>query len=91
MSFTSKSIKPKLVESKIVDKIMKVQEVNKPFKFKIWDLILKFMKENLFILIFTVFFIILLIYRYYDVKSRKEKRKKIENNSDEETSSSASD
>ena len=78
MSFIDGSIKPRLVEQKIVDKITKVQEENKPFKFDfdfnlVRATIFKGLSRNMIPLIIIFIVIILLLYRYYDVKKKKEK------------------
>ena len=76
MSFIDGAIKPRLVEQKIVDKITKVQEENKPFKIDfdlIWTNIYKVLSKNMVPLIIIFIVIILLLYRYYDVKKKKAK------------------
>jgi len=76
-------MKPKLVENKVVEKIIKVQQDNKSYNLKIWKSLSTFIINNLFVISIFVFIIILLLYRYFDVQSRK--KKKIERE-DEETS-----
>ena len=76
MSFIDGAIKPRLVEQKIVDKISKVQEENKPFKFDfdiVWANIYKVLIRNIVPLIIIFIVAILLLYRYYDVKKKKAK------------------
>ena len=76
MSFIDGAIKPRLVEQKIVDRITKVQEENKPFKFDfdlIWTNIYKVLIRNIVPIIIIFIIIILLLHRYYDVKKKKAK------------------
>jgi hypothetical protein len=82
MSFINTGMKPKLVEIKVVEKIIKVQQDNKPYNFKIWKILCNFVINNLFII--TIFTLIgmLLMYRYFDVQNRK--KKKIKDDSEEE-------
>ena len=82
MSFTNTGMKPKLVEIKVVEKIIKVQQDNKPYNFKIWNMLCNFIINNLFIIIIFTLIGILLLYRYFDVKSKK--KKKIKDDSEEE-------
>jgi len=87
MSFIDGAIKPKLVEQKIVDRVMKVHEENKPFKIDFQLLrtnLLKFFLKNLVPIIIILIIIILLIYRYYDVKKKKAKKYKNYNDEEEE-------
>jgi phosphopantothenoylcysteine synthetase/decarboxylase len=72
MSFINNGLKPKLVENKIVEKIIKAQNMAKPYDMdKIGNILFNFIKKNfLVVFIFTVIFS-LLTYRYYDVQSRK--------------------
>ena len=72
MSFINNGLKPKLVENKIVEKIIKAQNMAKPYDMdKIGNILFNFIKKNfLVVFIFTVIFC-LLSYRYYDVQSRK--------------------
>jgi len=72
MSFINNGLKPKLVENKIVEKIIKAQNMAKPYDMdKIGNILFNFIKKNfLIVFIFTVIFC-LLTYRYYDVQSRK--------------------
>jgi hypothetical protein len=72
MSFISTGVKPKLVENKVVEKIIKVQHENKPYNFQIWKYVSTFIINNLFVVSIFVFIFILLIYRYFDVQSRKK-------------------
>ena len=74
MSFINTSIKPKLVESKIIGKLIKVQEENKSFNFKISDILYNFLINNLFVICIFIFILFLLIYRYYDVKNKKKRK-----------------
>jgi hypothetical protein len=75
MSFIDGSIKPKLVEQKVFDKVMKVQEETKPFKinFNILPIIYPILKQHILSISIILGIIILLLYRYYDVKERKKK------------------
>jgi hypothetical protein len=78
MSFIDTQLKPQLVETKIINKIMKIQQEEitwiSKYSSKIWEFII----NNIGILIFFVVIIILLCYRYYDVKNKKEKQYNIE-------------
>jgi hypothetical protein len=76
MSFINTGMKPKLVENKIVEKIIKVQQENKPYNLKIWNNLYSFIFNNLFVISIFTFIFLLLLYRYYDVQSRKKKTKK---------------
>lgn len=91
MSFIDGSIKPKLVEQKIVDRVLKVQQENKPFKFDfslIWSYLYnKILIKHMSSILIILFIVILLFYRYYDVKKKKklqENRKPIEKDYNEE-------
>ena len=84
MSFINSGLKPKLVENKVVEKIIKVQQDNKPYNFKIWKYLSTFLINNLFIVSIFIFIFILLIYRYFDVQSRKKKVIKEEEDDEEE-------
>jgi hypothetical protein len=90
MSFIDGSIKPKLVEQKVFDKVMKVQEETKPFKinFNILPIIYPILKQHILSISIILGIILLLLYRYYDVKERKKKSnqiiQKIDSFSDEE-------
>jgi len=75
MSFINTGIKPKLVEHKVVDKIIKVQQENKPYNLKIVNNVGTFVFNNLLVISIFTFIFILLLYRYYDVQSRKKKVK----------------
>lgn len=87
MSFINTGIKPKLVEHKVVDKIIKVQQENKPYNLKIVNNIGTFIFNNLLVISIFTFIFILLLYRYYDVQSRKKKSKIEENNESSEEES----
>jgi len=86
MSFIDGAIKPKLVEQKIVDRVLKVQKENKPFKFDftilkttIYNFLIKHIASISIVSIITI----LLLYRYYDVKNKKKLLEKNNNkNSD---------
>jgi Fe2+ transport system protein B len=80
--------KPKLVDPKIIEKIIKVQEENKSFNFKINEILYRFFLNNLFGIFIFVFVILLLIYRYFDVKSKKNKKKNIIDDSSDSDSDS---
>jgi len=79
MSFIDGSIKPKLIEQKIFDKVMKVQEETKPFKlnFNIWTNIYPILKTHMLSISLISGIVLLLLYRYYDVQERKKNRKQI--------------
>jgi len=79
MSFIDGSIKPKLVEQKVFDKIMKVKEETKPFKlnFNIWPIIYPVLKKHILSISIIIGITLLLLYRYYDVKERKKKTNQI--------------
>jgi hypothetical protein len=79
--------KPKLVEPKIIEKIIKVQEENKSFNFKINEILYRFFMNNLFGICISVFIILLLVYRYFDVKSKKNKKNNIDDSSDSDSDS----
>jgi len=78
MSFIDGAIKPKLVEQKVFDKVMKVQEETKPFKLNlnIWPIIYPLLKKHIASISIIICIILLLLYRYYDVKERKKNRNK---------------
>ena len=84
MSFISTGVKPKLVENKVVEKIIKVQHENKPYNFQIWKYVSTFIINNLFVVSIFILIFILLIYRYFDVQSRKKYKKKIIKEQDQE-------
>ena len=90
MSYINTSIKPKLVESKIIGKLIKVQEENKSFNFKISDILYNFLMNNLFVICILTFIILLLIYRYYDVKNKKKRGKLYDNSETIENNNSIS-
>lgn len=81
MSFTDSTPKPKLVEGKIIDKIIKVQknieENNITFTKQVFNKIFELIKNNILSFIILMAIIILLFYRYNEVKNRK-KTKKVE-------------
>lgn len=83
--------KPKLVEPKIIEKIIKVQQENKSFNFKINEILYSFFINNLFGICISAFVILLLVYRYFDVKNKKNKKKNIIDDSDSSDSDSDSD
>ena len=76
MSFINNGTKPKLVENKVVEKIIKVQYDNKPLKLRIFTILWDFLLNNLFVISIFTFIGLLLIYRYIDVQSRKKKETK---------------
>lgn len=67
--------KPRLVDEKVVEKIIKAQEESKPFS-NIWPLIYNFLINNIFVVSIFTFIGILLLYRYYHVQSKKKGTKK---------------
>jgi phosphopantothenoylcysteine synthetase/decarboxylase len=85
MSFINNGLKPKLVENKIVEKIIKAQNMAKPYDLdKIGNILFNFIKKNfLVVFIFTVIFC-LLTYRYYDVQSRKRDKSSYNKKNDED-------
>ena len=91
MSFINTGIKPKLVENKIVEKIIKVQHENKPYNLKIWNNLYSFIFNNLFVILIFTFIFVLLLYRYFDVQSRKEKVKKEDENEYEDENNNVSE
>jgi hypothetical protein len=78
INYTDKMIKPKLVESKIIEKMVKVQYENKPIQYRIGGILLNFIKKNILYVSIFVLFGLLLLYRYYEVKNRKNRNKKQE-------------
>jgi hypothetical protein len=79
INYTDKMIKPKLVESKIIEKMVKIQYDNKPIQYRIGGIILEFIKKNILYVSIFVLFSLLLLYRYNEVKNRKNRNKKYEN------------
>jgi hypothetical protein len=73
--------RPRLVDEKVVEKIIKAQEESKPFS-NIWPLIYNFLINNIFVVSIFTFIGILLLYRYYHVQSKKKSKKE---SSEEET------
>jgi len=73
--------KPRLVDEKVVEKIIKAQEESKPFS-NISPLIYNFLINNIFVVFIFTFIGILLLYRYYHVQSKKKSKKE---SSEEET------
>jgi hypothetical protein len=63
--------KPRLVDEKVVEKIIKAQEESKPFS-NIGPLIYNFLMNNIFVVCIFTFIGILLLYRYYHVQSKKK-------------------
>jgi len=88
MSFIDGSIKPKLIEKKIFDRVMKVQEETKPLKinFNIWPTIYLIIKKNILSISILLVIGFLLLYRYYYVKELKKNKTKqyIESSSEED-------
>jgi len=78
INYTDKMIKPKLVESKIIEKMVKVQYENKPIQYRIGGILLDFIKKNILYVSIFVLFGLLLLYRYNEVKNRKNRNKKQE-------------
>ena len=79
MSFIDDAIKPKLIEQKVFDKVMKVQELTKPFKLNlnIWPIVYPILKKHIASISIIICIIVLLLYRYYDVKERKKNKNKL--------------
>jgi uncharacterized membrane protein len=72
MSFNNNGIKPKLVENKVVEKIIKAQNLAKPYDTnKILSIILSFLYKHILSVSLISFIVIILVYRYYDVQSKK--------------------
>jgi len=63
--------KPRLVDEKVVEKIIKAQEESKPFS-NIGPLIYNILINNIFVVCIFTFIGILLLYRYYHVQSKKK-------------------
>lgn len=78
--------KPRLVDEKVVEKIIKAQEESKPFS-NIGPLIYNFLINNIFVVCIFTFIGILLLYRYYHVQSKKKASK---NSSEKEENSTES-
>lgn len=78
INYTDKMIKPKLVESKIIEKMVKVQYENKPIQYRIGGILFNFIKKNILYVSIFVLFGLLLLYRYNEVKNRKNRNKKQE-------------
>ncbi len=78
INYTDKMIKPKLVESKIIEKMVRVQYENKPIQYRIGGILLDFIKKNILYVSIFVLFGLLLLYRYNEVKNRKNRNKKQE-------------
>ena len=84
--------KPRLVDEKVVEKIIKAQEESKPFS-NIGPLIYNFLINNIFVVSIFTFIGILLLYRYYHVQSKKkavdsEEKTEDFSNKEEDTDSS---
>jgi len=80
--------KPRLVDEKVVEKIIKAQEESKPFS-NIGPLIYNFLMNNIFVVFIFTFIGILLLYRYYHVQSKK-KAEETEVSSKKETETESS-
>lgn len=76
--------KPRLVDEKVVEKIIKAQEESKPFS-NIGPLIYNFLINNIFVVSIFTFIGILLLYRYYHVQSKKKAVEESEVSSKKET------
>lgn len=65
--------KPKLVDERLIEKIIKAQEESKPFNYNIIGAIVyNFLLNNIFVVSIFTFIGILLLYRYYHVQSKKK-------------------
>ena len=73
--------KPRLVDEKVLEKIIKAQEESKPFN-NVGPMIYNFLINNIFVVSIFTFIGILLLYRYYHVQSKKKSKKE---SSEEET------
>lgn len=78
--------KPRLVDERVVERIIKAQEESKPFS-NIGPLIYNFLINNIFVVSIFIFIGILLLYRYYHVQSKK---KAVKNSSEKEEISTES-
>jgi hypothetical protein len=67
--------KPKLIESRIVKKIIIDQKTNIPSEQKIFNYLCKFILDNYQIIIVTTLIILGLYWRYNITKTKKEKEK----------------
>ena len=76
--------KPRLVDEKVLEKIIKAQEESKPFN-NVGPMIYNFLINNIFVVSIFTFIGILLLYRYYHVQSKKKSKK--ESTEEEETES----
>jgi len=76
--------KPRLVDEKVLEKIIKAQEESKTFN-NIGPMIYNFLINNIFVVSIFTFIGILLLYRYYHVQSKKKSKK--ESTEEEETES----
>ena len=66
--------KPKLVENKVVEKILKTQQENKPFNYNFLPIVYTFVLKNIFVVSIFIFIGILLLYRYYYTQSKKKEK-----------------
>ena len=74
MSFEDTGIKPKLVEPKMIEKVMRYQQSQVSIGKKIGKSIGKICYDNLFGIIIFLAIVILLINRYKDVQEKKKKK-----------------
>ena len=84
--------KPRLVDEKVLEKIIKAQEESKTFN-NIGPMIYNFLINNIFVVSIFTFIGILLLYRYYHVQSKKKSKKEsteetVVSTEEEETSES---
>lgn len=82
--------KPRLVDEKVVEKIIKAQEESKPFS-NIGPLIYNFLINNIFVVCIFTFIGILLLYRYYHVQSKKKAVEETEVSSEKEIETESSE
>jgi hypothetical protein len=80
MSFEDNSIKPKLVEPKMLKMLAKYQESQAPVSNKIGKQIGQFCYDNIIPIVIIFFVAVLLIHRYYEVKNKKKNNQKEKNN-----------
>ena len=74
-SFLSENkFKPKLIESVLVDKIMKEQYNNDTFGNKLYNMIYTFLINNYIIFIILISIIGLLYWRYHEINNKRNKK-----------------
>lgn len=75
MSFDDNTIRPKLVEPKMLKMLAKYQESTTPISNKLGKQIGQICYDNLIPIIIIFFIAVLLFHRYYEVKNRKKNQK----------------